>query len=89
MLVKFPLLPEGQDKMKDKKGQTKPEIRFHYEKKAIKVQSEREELKMSHWECIKLRHHCGLGLFFQWVKRGPQKVTVKRSFPSPSWAGSK
>lgn len=38
---------------------------------------------MSHWECIKLRHHCGLGLFFQWVKRGPQKVIVNAPFLRP------
>lgn len=38
---------------------------------------------MSHWQCIKLRHCCGLGLCFQWVKRGPRKVTVKRSFLGP------
>lgn len=44
---------------------------------------------MWRWECIKLRHHCGLGLCFQWIKRGPRQAPVKRSFPLSSWAGSK
>lgn len=38
---------------------------------------------MWRWECIKLRHRCGLGLCFQWIKRGPRQGPVKRSFLYP------